>query len=358
MKSFVVFSDLHLHQWQYGSTIVNGRNSRLEQQKEVVKSIVRYCSDRDISEVVFCGDLYHTSNISAEVSQAAYEAFSGFKKAKINLTIIVGNHDQSSRSGETHALGFFRELGRLVEFGAGRDHEDVHQRDIRIHGIHANLLPFTDERAQLERWLSKTRGGFIFMHQGVGGVEVNSKGFTLNEILTPDMVPDSCAMAFTGHYHSHRAVTSNLIIPGSTVQLNWGDQNETRGWLDVKIEGDKVHEIELVPSNASQFVTISEEDVESMVGSVPGNFIRVLSKGGYSPDELTAYLMGNGAASVEIKQAVVAQPVSKIEAKSLLSFTDMVMSYATAKEHAGVINAYDKEVGEALLKGNYQPPSV
>lgn len=354
MKSFVVFSDLHLHQWQYGSTIVNGKNSRLEQQKNVVKSIVTYCKERDISEVVFCGDLFHTSNVTAEVGQAAYEAFKGFKENKINLTILVGNHDQSSRSGEVHSLAFFAELGQVKSVSSGEGLGQAYS----IYDVPVNFLPYTDERAQLEQWLAKTRGGFIFMHQGVGGVEVNSKGFTLNEILTPDLVPDHCTMAFTGHYHSHRAVTSNLIIPGSTVQLNWGDQGETRGWLDVKMDGDRVHEIELIASNASQFVTLQEESLEASVGSVPGNFIRVISGGGYSPDEITAYLMGNGAASVEIKAAVSAQPVTKIEAKSLLSFTDMVMGYATAKEQAGVINAHDKEIGEALLKGNYHLPSV
>lgn len=358
MKSFVVFSDLHLHQWQYGSTIVDGKNSRLEQQKNVVQSIVQYCRDRDISEVVFCGDLFHTHTVTAEVSQAAYEAFSGFKEAKIELSIIVGNHDQSSRSGETHALSWFRELGRLVQFKAGSDNDKV--SGAKLLGFDANFLPYTDSREQLERWLAKTRGGFIFMHQGVGGVEVNSKGFTLNEILTPEIIPSHCILAFTGHYHSHRAVTSNLIIPGSTVQLNWGDKHETRGWLDVKVDGDRIHEIELIPSNSSQFIEVNENafNSEGTLPDLSSHFVRVLSVGNYSPEELSEAALAKGAASVEIKQAVSTQPARKFEAKPLLSFNEMVMSYATNKEQLGVINAHDKEIGEALLKGNYSLPSV
>ena len=198
------------------------------------------------------------------------------------------------------------------------------------------------------------------MHQGVGGVEVNSKGFTLNEILTPDLIPDHCAMAFTGHYHSNRAVTSNLIIPGSTVQLNWGDKNETRGWLDVQVDKDRVHQVTLVPSNSSQFIEVDENAFNSKetLPDLSGHFLRVFSVGNYSPEELSEAALAQGAASVEIKQAVSEQPVRKFEAKPLLSFNEMVMSYATAKEHAGVINAYDKDVGESLLKGNYTLPSV
>jgi DNA repair exonuclease SbcCD nuclease subunit len=354
MKSFVVFSDLHLHQWQYGSTIVHGMNSRLWQQVRVVKDIIEYCNNKDIREVVFCGDLLHTSNVTAEVSQAAYEAFKGFKENKIDLTIIVGNHDQASRSGETHALSWFRDHGLVI------DTSMVPADNRTVAGLDATFLPYTDDKEQLESWLQGFRDGFLFLHQGVGGVEVNSKGFTLNEILTPDMVPDRCALAFTGHYHSHRAVASNLIIPGSTVQLNWGDKNETRGWLDVKVDGDRVHSVELVPSNSYQFVEVDESVFNSQekIPDLSGNFLRVFSVGNFSPEELSQAALAHGAASVEIKQAVSEQPARKFEAKPLLSFNEMVMSYATAKEHAGVINAYDKEIGESLLKGNYNLPSV
>ena len=357
MKSFVVFSDLHLHQWQYGSTIVNGKNSRLEQQVNVVKSIIEYCKEKEISEAVFCGDLFHTNSVTAEVSQSAYEAFRGFKENKISLSLIVGNHDQSSRSGDIHALGFFRELGRLVDVSGV---SNVEQGVRKIAGRPITLYPYTDERSQLERWLSGFRDGFLFLHQGVGGIEVNSKGFTLNEILTPELIPDRCSMAFAGHYHSHRAVTGNLIIPGSTVQLTWGDKNETRGWLDVQVDKDRVHQVTLVPSNSSQFIEVSEDDFNSQ-GTLPdlsSHFVRIFSVGNFSPEELSQAALERGAASVEIKAAVKAQTMTKIEAKSLLSFNETVMSYATAKEQAGVINAYDKDVGESLLKGSYTLPSV
>lgn len=358
MTSFVVFSDLHLHQWQYGSTIVHGRNSRLVQQVQIVQSLHNYCLERDITEVVFCGDLFHTSTVTAEVSQAAYEAFHLFARDGIRLSVLVGNHDQVSRTGGIHALEWFRSVGIVI--GTSDERYDV--QTFRVAGNESLFIPFLDSREELEARLSLFRRGFIFLHQGVGGVEVNSKGFTLNEILTPDLIPSHCSMAFTGHYHSRRAVTSNLIIPGSTCQLNWGDEGEDRGWLEVRMDGDAVKEIEFINSNASKFVTITEDQIAAgdtdTMAKLPGNFIRVMSQGNYSPEELQQFVLNNGSASVEIKRAITTQVTSKFTAKSLPSFNEMVLNYATRKEDEGVINAYDKEVGEALLREAYQLPSV
>lgn len=356
MTSFVVFSDLHLHQWQYGSTIVHGRNSRLVQQTKVVQSLHKYCLERDINEVVFCGDLFHTSTITAEVSKAAYEAFYPFYRDGFRMWFIVGNHDQVSRTGGTHALDWFRYTGTVIDTNDGSD-------GVRLSGVAGReclFVPYLDSREELEERLAHFQSGFIFLHQGVGGVEVNSKGFTLNEILTPDLIPSHCSMAFTGHYHSRRAVTSNLIIPGSTCQLNWGDEGEDRGWLEVRMDGDSVKEVEFINSEASKFITINENQIAANdpTLNLSGNFIRVMSQGNYSPEELQEFVLNNGAASVEIKRAVSTQVTSKFTAKSLPSFNEMVINYATRKEDEGVINAYDKEVGEALLREAYQIPSV
>lgn len=366
MKHFVVFSDLHLHPWAYGAQVVNGRNSRLEQQKEVVKAIVSYCKEREIREVIFTGDLFHTSTLTAETSQAAYEAFKGFKENRIDLTIIVGNHDQSSRTGGTHSLSFFREFGEVV------DATGVTQPSLQsgphntVAALPAYFFPYTDDAEVLKSYLKTVRNSrcFLFFHQGVGGVEVNAKGFTLNEILTPALVPSNCALAFSGHYHSFKSVASNLIIPGSTVQLNWGDEGEPRGWLDVTVDGEQVTEINFIDSQASKFVTIHEEDFDSNGENNPlpnlaGNFVRVLSGGNYNPEEISRMVMQNfGAASCEIKPVHKEHKIDKTKIETVTSLNDIVYSFANLREKAGVISVRDKEVGEMLLKGNYRLPQV
>ena len=367
MKRFVVFSDLHLHPWAYGSQVINGKNSRLEQQKEVVKSIATYCKERDIHEVVFTGDLFHTSTVGAETNQAAYEAFSAFKENGIDLSLLVGNHDQSSRTGGSHALSFFREFGHVFDVGrhtAEALHTGPHRR---IAGVPAYFFPYTDDETVLKAYLASCGGGpyFLFLHQGVGGVEVNSKGFTLNEILTPAMVPSNCAMAFSGHYHTFKPVASNLIIPGSTVQLNWGDEGEPRGWLDVSVDQGQVQEITFIESQASKFITINEDDFDGQANDTPlpnlhGNFVRVISEGAHSPEEISHMVLdGFGAVSCEVKPGVRQNvSIEKTKNVTVASLNEVVYSFASSREKAGIISAHDKAVGEQLLKGIYQIPQV
>lgn len=351
MGRFVVFSDLHLHEWNYGSTIVDGRNSRLAQQEEIVKSIVTYCKENEIRKAFFCGDLFHTSTVTASVSQAASRAFSGFKEEGIDLTLIVGNHDQGDRTGRIHALESFRNYGRLIDTTVCPGfYEDADEA--------FNFLPYTDDKGRLEGWLRSCRDGFIFMHQGVGGVELNSKGFTLNEILTPDMIPVNCPMAFAGHYHSFKHVTDNLIIPGSTMQLTWADEGEPRGWLDVKTLSGRVDSITLKESGASQFCNIEEGLLANKsLPDVHGKYIRVSSAGDYSPDEITNALMEQGAVSVEIRPRV-RENILAPKLAQMADFNEMVQTYAMQKERQGVIDEYDKAVGERLLRDEYRVPQV
>jgi DNA repair exonuclease SbcCD nuclease subunit len=358
MKHFVVFSDLHLHQWQYGSRLINGRNSRLEQQKEVVKSIVRYCTEKDISQCVFTGDLFHTSTVAAETGQAAYEAFKGFKENGIDLTILVGNHDQSNRTGGSHALSWLGHHGRLVDSNVGENGSQT------VGGINAHFFPFTADADILRGWISGIKGrSLCFFHQGVGGVELNSKGFTLNEILTGDLIPVDCAMAFSGHYHSFKPVTSNLIIPGSTTQLNWSDAGEPRGWLDVTVDGEQVTEINLIQSKASTFIRLHEEDfdaeaMQTALQGITSNFVQVLTSGAYKAEDICdTVLRKYGALSCEIKP--IHKEVSPFKTTATVaSLNEVIYSFARAKEKEGVINEHDAQVGESLLKKAYRLPQV
>jgi DNA repair exonuclease SbcCD nuclease subunit len=357
---FTVFSDLHLHEWSYGSTLTHGKNSRLEQQKEVVKAIVRYNRENDIDLTFFCGDLFHSHTVTAPVSQAAWESFHEFKRAGQTLKLSVGNHDQMDRRGEIHALEFFRSLGTVYDIGilGGNPTELLHESILRgTERFAFTCLPYTESKEQLEAWLSKVNEGCLFLHQGVGGVEVNSKGFTLNEILTPEMINPNVSMAFAGHYHSFNQVSYNLMIPGSTMQLNWGDQGEPRGWLDVTADKGQVTDVRLIQSPASRFVTVNEDNL-ALADDIVGNFVRVVSKGNYSPEELSSAIMGRGAASCEVKVIRGENKPVTVKPQNMASFNEVVYSFGAAKEALGVIDEYDRAIGDRLLKENYSVPEV
>ena len=177
------------------------------------------------------------------------------------------------------------------------------------------------------------------------------------------MVPSTCAMAFSGHYHTFKPVASNLIIPGSTVQLNKGDAGEARGWLDVSVEHGQVREINFIESQASKFITLHEQDFDSNGENNPlpnlsGNFVIVKSTGEYSAAEITDLVLKMGAVSVEISPIHKPDSMTKHVSVKVASLNEIVYSFANMKEKSGLISSYDKEVGEQLLKGSYQVPQI
>lgn len=275
---FVVFSDLHLNSWSYGSSLVNGFNSRLLDQKAVLKQLATYCDENNITDVLFMGDFYHKSKVEAEVLTVAHEALLDLREGR-RLLFLTGNHDMSSRNLKMHALSMLSNYGTVA--------------DEWYESAKLWALPYTEDQELLNSFLSKCpRDAIVALHQGVSGTEINSKGFTLNEILAPHMVPDHVAFAFAGHYHSHKKVKDNLYIPGSPLQLNWGDKGEKRGWLDVNLETREVKHIE---SKAPKFIEYT--DIDNATG-FEGNFIRLLSTSNVDMEE--ARKIFEGARSIEV----------------------------------------------------------
>ena len=276
---FAVLSDLHLHGWTYGSSLISGRNSRLLDQQDVLRQFNNYCNENNIEDILFCGDFFHQSKVSAEVLMAAHESLIELRAGK-HLRFLVGNHDCQSKDNSIHALSMLSNYGLVI---------DQWYTDSR----YLAALPYTEDKDKLSAFLSQNlEGKIVLMHQGVSGQELNSKGFTLNEILSPDMFPDNAAFGFTGHYHSHKKVKDNLYIPGSPLQLNWSDKGEKRGWLDVDTETREVRHVE---SRAPKFIECSNlEDVRG----AGENFIRFVSRSGETANDIREACPG--ARSIEV----------------------------------------------------------
>jgi DNA repair exonuclease SbcCD nuclease subunit len=350
----VVFSDIHLHEWSYGSRLIKGRNSRLESQVNVLWQIADYCRSEGITEAVVTGDVYHSSVVTAAVSEASYRGFSRFKDAGVSLTIIPGNHDQSTRLGELDSLSWFSEIAKVCHADGDRDNAVF-----SIHGVPACGIPFTHDREELRRRIDQVdhETRFLFLHQGVSGVEINAKGFTLNEALSPDMIPSWIVLAAAGHYHSAKRVTTNLWIPGSMTQLNWGDKDEFRGWLDVNYD-PQTNEVSVIhlEAKAPKFVQIDRPDEQAPIA---GNFVRLVTADAmptFAQDAIE-HLMSLGAESVEVKNVVQSDKfVSNIQASAFTSLNEIIYAFAHERERQGEIDADCVKIGEDLLKGSYQVP--
>lgn len=302
----LIFSDLHLHNWPYGSTLVDGMNSRLKAQADALNVIAKASQDAD--HVVFCGDLFHThGKIDAAVLKVAYEGMWRIaEQSNTYIDVLVGNHDTADKSMRNHALHWIK------AFNANAVHDNGIFRviDQPIHNSERDypdpfsFLPYTEDKDVIEEFFSNC-GDVCFMHQGVAKVPMGS-GFLIDEILTQDMIPKHVKHVFTGHYHQHNKVSKKLTVVGSTMQHNWSDAGDDRGyvWYDTE-----TGEIEHVDVGAPRFTTLDMDGRGSCDWSYNEGFknkyVRVDNYNSTMKDEIRAGLLEEGGAlSVEFMPKV------------------------------------------------------
>jgi DNA repair exonuclease SbcCD nuclease subunit len=336
---FLVFSDLHLNLWNYGADLTPyGKNTRLEDQVEFLAHMREYALKNSIKTVFFCGDLFHTHDlVKTEVLQAAVRSFSYWCDDGIRAHFVVGNHDFADRAGMIHALDFLKELDFTVADTA--IHTDVA-------GFPVSMMPYTESEDALHEFLHGTREkSLMFMHQGVAGVELNSKGFSLRgEILTEDRIPDDC-LAFVGHYHSHKVVKKNLIIPGSPMQLTWADAGENRGFLDCEVDEDLNLSMTQIHSRCPLFMNMRPGNA---LGNALRNFVR-FHEGADPLTEGEEAALKRSARSLEVVPYVEQKENLKIEDKTFDSFNDLFDEFMKSKE----LDDDLVKIGKQLIGGKY-----
>jgi DNA repair exonuclease SbcCD nuclease subunit len=332
----LLFSDLHLHTWKYGSKVTpEGYNSRALYQFAVLNQIGNYAFDRGIQHVFFLGDLFHThSQIPTQALSLAHNAFWWFKhKFNLETHFLVGNHDMVDKEGKIHSIGWLREYGTVIESQttfhiSGPVTMEKHGlfRDVKL-TIHA--LPYTEDQETLNKFLADTPpGAIILMHQGIMGVPMGS-GFVINEILSPELIPEQCKHAFTGHYHAHRKVNDKLTVVGSPTQLTWADVGDARGWVVYDTDTNTVEHVE---SSAPHFRVLDMEGGNYLPGGLPGHvtvesdFIRVVNWKG-DRDELRSQLQSAGAAAVEFELDQILKPGHEEFKKASFSIEPILAEY-------------------------------
>lgn len=265
-----VISDIHLNLWPYGDS----QSRLLDSIRAMDEAFRSMLYDHPVDIIVFTGDLFHTlGSVNTVILSHLDSLMREWANVRPNTprVFLPGNHDMGRRTSEHHSLGVLRSYGEVIDYQGGEGTSLYNYlEDTPIYG-----LPYTEDVDALRSFLDKCESGsIVLLHQGVSGVEVTSKGFTLNEILTPSMIPDHIAHCFTGHYHTHKNVSNNLTIPGALTQHNFGDVDDPRGWLIVEIDSNGKH-IEQYESSAPKFHSLRFEEAMKRTDFNERDFYRV-----------------------------------------------------------------------------------
>lgn len=321
MPRFLLFSDLHLH---------THRDVSLKDQEDSLMDMIGYAVAARINYILFSGDFFHTHNkLSCEVISIYNRFLIMLRDCGIKLVAISGNHDFGDANGHVTALDSVSLVGHFL------DKEVVTE----IEGLPIYGLNYSTHEGSVKNFLNYAPSdSIVLLHQGVSGVAINNKGFTLNESLSPEMIPDSIIHCFSGHYHSHKTFKHNATIPGAFMQHNWGDVGDWRGFLDVFVEQNKQVHIKKIDSLCGKQFDIFEFD-QIPEGEIRTRNLKILNVPNQKiaqelDDQLSLSLNTTGEPYRNVICEVVAPEATKAETIRSESFStaDFFEEYVKSKE--------------------------
>jgi DNA repair exonuclease SbcCD nuclease subunit len=359
----LLFSDLHGHAFrQCSTTLKNGRNSRLQDAIDVLDEIYDVCLNQEIDGVLFGGDLFHTKGtLKVSTFNAIFEGIAKIKTAVNFFGMLVGNHDQDTKIGDTHACYAFSSILTVMDHPGWYAFEAADGEPLQVYAI-----PYTTDKNQVEADL-KTFGSaqppgytsLCLAHLGVSGAEVGSNFVLISEdnITIKALMDAKFDHVFLGHYHRPQVLAPRVHYIGATHQHNWGDVGQERGFL-IYDTSDKYKYLE---SNAPKFVKVEglsggAYSCDGSTGYPRNNFVRVVYSSPPSPKEwgdVKKALFKDGARWVE--QWVAPSTVAPLCGDSVSfrpgrDFEDMIVSFVRKSETEGLDEEKLIKIGKSILE--------
>jgi exonuclease SbcD len=305
---------LHTADWHVGKVLKN--QPRIDEQKIVLRDLVRLADDEDVDLVVVAGDLFETAAPGPQAQGLVMRTLMGLRGEGRHVVVLAGNHDNqnlvndvyrpvlgalglhvigtpktpdkggtlrlTTRSGEqavVAALPFLshRTAVRAAEVllhAPSQHNQDYANRVQQIIGL--LCAGFTDQTVNLVTTHATLLGG----RWGGGEREVQS---LLGYEVPPNVFPVSTHYAALGHLHRYQEIGGPCPIAysGSPIALDFGEEDNTSVALIVQATPDSRASIRPVPlTGGRRLVTLRGTLDEAIAaGAEAGDaFLRVILK--------------------------------------------------------------------------------
>jgi len=286
------FADLHLGVETYGSVDpATGLSTRLLDVLKALDEVVEYAIANKVDLVLFCGDAYKNRDPSQTQQREFAKRLRRLSEGEIPVFLLVGNHDLPSTIGRATAVEIFDTLAVSHIYVGNRP--DIYRILTKQGYVQVVALPWLRRSPLLSRGETKnltidqvndrlqeimtrrlldvisdldpTLPTLLAAHVSVSTAKSGSERsmvvgrdplLLLSNIAQP--VFDYVAL---GHIHRKQVLFQNppVIYAGSLERLDFGDEDEDKGFYVVDIEpggGKRRVTYEFHKVNARRFVTI------------------------------------------------------------------------------------------------------
>ena len=220
---YLIFSDIHIH---------NHSNDwrRVDDALEVLDWILEESLKNEIKTVFFLGDFFHVRGyMYPSIVSKAYKKLLRFKEEKIDMHMLVGNHDMPFRHITKHnSLTAFNSIFPIIE------------QPMVFQGSEWDFyyLPYIEEQEHLE-WaiekiydeskVSKEHKTVLLAHLDIYNALFHNSGTRSVTGVAPKFLSDKFDLVITGHYHTHQRILENIWYVGSPYQQNFSEANQKKG---------------------------------------------------------------------------------------------------------------------------------
>ncbi|MFH1662747.1 MAG: exonuclease SbcCD subunit D [Chloroflexota bacterium] len=289
------FADLHLGVESYGHIDPSsGLSTRFLDFLSSFDKLVDYVLENRVDLVLFCGDAYKSRDPSQTQQREFAKRIKRLSEGVVSIFLLVGNHDLPNAIGRATTTEIFNTLA--VENVYVANSPGIHKVETPGGIIQIVALPWLRRSILLAREDTKNLNfdelnknmqqkltsiiknmakkldpvlpSILAAHVWVSGARIGSEeSMTIGQehVLLPGNVANPAFDYIAlGHIHRHQVLSANppLIYAGSLERLDFGDENDEKGFYIVDINTDKKTgkrqvSYKFQPLNGRRFLTIN-----------------------------------------------------------------------------------------------------
>jgi len=258
-------SDPHLgRNYNFKEDPFTGISKRALDPINNLEMVVKDAIQQKAGLFVICGDLYDRTNIGSTFRKIIRKRiFRPLSKEGIQVIVIGGNHDSPrnlQRGSDIEDLSLSHEIlvSRVPKFKNIKI-DDTMVGLILIPYMHPEVLakfvkakidkevPLNEQYSRAQDYIKKWIGENL---SNIQGADVKllichyyPAGAEIRKIPSPEVLPgefhftremlheDAFDLCIFGHVHLHQALWKNLVVPGSIDRLDFGEREDSKGYI-------------------------------------------------------------------------------------------------------------------------------
>jgi DNA repair exonuclease SbcCD nuclease subunit len=249
-------SDVHLDFFatRLGSQkIVDGVNQYYVERMKRFEGIIKNCIEENVNYIVISGDLH---NKPRPVAQEYSDLFHILDRIppEISVFIITGNHDETTSRGSP-LLPLYNRRTNINVF--------TYLNATELNGIPFVFAPWNTPFEKIKEVIKKVeRKAFLVYHVGVtgiGGMNWGEVGDETGTVHIDQLKELNCHGIMLGHHHNQKEISKNIWYAGSPECFNFGERNDTKGYLIWEILDDNYVYVQQIPTSYPRFSTLPSD---------------------------------------------------------------------------------------------------